>query len=222
MNGLHGVGGHETGSKPIAPAGEPQQLCFDCCFELAGWRAWLELIKTLTLFAFPRMRQARSSASWIGSGLRRALAGRRPADAHHLRFAQPRAPGLKVSDEFTLPLCRIHHRALPCAPTRSPGGRSTRSIRSRWHGDRERIAAGSRSIPAAPPRIQVNIPKPTAASGRGWRGDPQWVNSPRRPPIAAAQPLRPLFTAARERCGSEERLSSRDHRGRLQRPEKTT
>jgi hypothetical protein len=31
-------------------------------------------------------------------------------DAHHLRFAQPRAMGLKVSDEFTVPLCRTHRR----------------------------------------------------------------------------------------------------------------
>jgi ERF superfamily len=36
--------------------------------------------------------------------------GRRPADAHHLRFTQPRAMGRKVSDEFTVPLCRTHHR----------------------------------------------------------------------------------------------------------------
>jgi hypothetical protein len=35
---------------------------------------------------------------------------RRPADAHHLRFAQHRALGRKVSDEFTVPLCRGHHR----------------------------------------------------------------------------------------------------------------
>jgi hypothetical protein len=38
------------------------------------------------------------------------LCGRRPSDAHHLRFAQPRAMGMKVSDEFTIPLCRLHHR----------------------------------------------------------------------------------------------------------------
>jgi hypothetical protein len=33
-----------------------------------------------------------------------------PADAHHLRFAQSPALGRKVSDEFTVPLCRGHHR----------------------------------------------------------------------------------------------------------------
>jgi hypothetical protein len=38
------------------------------------------------------------------------ICGRQPSDPHHLRFAQPRALGRKVSDEFTVPLCRIHHR----------------------------------------------------------------------------------------------------------------
>jgi hypothetical protein len=38
------------------------------------------------------------------------VCGRRPADAHHLRFAQLPALGRKVSDEFTVPLCRGHHR----------------------------------------------------------------------------------------------------------------
>ena len=37
---------------------------------------------------------------------------RTPCDAHHLKFAQPRALGRKVSDEFTVPLCREHHREL--------------------------------------------------------------------------------------------------------------
>jgi len=34
---------------------------------------------------------------------------RSPCDAHHLKFAQPRTLGRKVSDEFTVPLCRDHH-----------------------------------------------------------------------------------------------------------------
>jgi hypothetical protein len=38
--------------------------------------------------------------------------GRQPSDPHHLRFAQPRALGMKVSDEFTVPLCRGHRRQL--------------------------------------------------------------------------------------------------------------
>ena len=40
------------------------------------------------------------------------VCGRTPSHAHHLRFAQPRALGSKVSDEWTAPLCVLHHRAL--------------------------------------------------------------------------------------------------------------
>jgi hypothetical protein len=40
------------------------------------------------------------------------VCGRLPADADHLRFAQPRALSRKVSDEFTVPVCRVHHREL--------------------------------------------------------------------------------------------------------------
>jgi hypothetical protein len=39
------------------------------------------------------------------------LCARKPSDAHHLRFVQPRAFARKASDEFAVPLCRIHHRA---------------------------------------------------------------------------------------------------------------
>jgi len=44
------------------------------------------------------------------SGLACLVCGRKPSHAHHLRFAQPRALGRKVSDEFTVPLCNLHHR----------------------------------------------------------------------------------------------------------------
>ena len=40
------------------------------------------------------------------------ICGRQPSDAYHLRFAQTRALGRKVSDEFTVPLCRGHHRGV--------------------------------------------------------------------------------------------------------------
>jgi len=39
------------------------------------------------------------------------ICGRKPSDPHHLRYLQPRALGRKVSDEFAIPLCRVHHRA---------------------------------------------------------------------------------------------------------------
>jgi hypothetical protein len=40
------------------------------------------------------------------------MCGRTPSDPHHLRFVQSRALGRRVSDEFTVPLCRVHHREL--------------------------------------------------------------------------------------------------------------
>jgi hypothetical protein len=38
------------------------------------------------------------------------VCGRKPSDPHHLRYPQPRALGHKASDEFAVPLCRMHHR----------------------------------------------------------------------------------------------------------------
>jgi hypothetical protein len=40
------------------------------------------------------------------------VCGRTPSEAHHIRFAQPRALARKVSDEYTVPVCRLHHREL--------------------------------------------------------------------------------------------------------------
>jgi hypothetical protein len=40
------------------------------------------------------------------------ICGRTPSDPHHLRFLQRQALGRKVSDEYTVPLCRGHHREL--------------------------------------------------------------------------------------------------------------
>ena len=37
------------------------------------------------------------------------ICGRSPSHAHHVRFAQSKGSALKVSDEFTVPLCAIHH-----------------------------------------------------------------------------------------------------------------
>jgi hypothetical protein len=40
------------------------------------------------------------------------ICGRMPTDAHHIKFAQLPALGRKVSDRFTVPVCRLHHREL--------------------------------------------------------------------------------------------------------------
>jgi hypothetical protein len=38
--------------------------------------------------------------------------GRKPSDPRHLKFAEQRPMGRKVSDRFTVPICRLHHREL--------------------------------------------------------------------------------------------------------------
>ena len=40
------------------------------------------------------------------------VCGRVPSDPHHLTFTQPRTLGRRVSDEFIVPVCRVHHREL--------------------------------------------------------------------------------------------------------------
>jgi hypothetical protein len=40
------------------------------------------------------------------------VCGRTPSDPHHVRFAEQRTMGRKVSDRFTVPICRLHHREL--------------------------------------------------------------------------------------------------------------
>jgi hypothetical protein len=44
------------------------------------------------------------------------VCGRTPVDAHHVKYAQPKAMSRKVSDEFTVPLCRHHHDLLHREP----------------------------------------------------------------------------------------------------------
>jgi hypothetical protein len=68
-----------------------------------------EIDKSVLTLPEPRRIRDRSHVKFVAQ--RPCLiCGRLPSDAHHLRFAQNRALGRKVSDEFTVPLCRGHHR----------------------------------------------------------------------------------------------------------------
>lgn len=64
--------------------------------------------------AFPKEPARKRSKAHLAfvRGMPCLICKRTPVDAHHLKFAQPRALGRKVSDEFTVPLCRSHHLAL--------------------------------------------------------------------------------------------------------------
>jgi ERF superfamily protein len=67
--------------------------------------------KSVLAVAAPRRYRNRDHLRFVA---RQAclVCGRKPSDPHHLRYAQPRALGRKPSDEFTVPLCRVHHRAV--------------------------------------------------------------------------------------------------------------
>jgi hypothetical protein len=65
--------------------------------------------KSTLLLAEPRRIRNREHVRYV-AGQPCLICGRSPSDPHHLRFTQSRALGRKVSDEFTVPLCRGHHR----------------------------------------------------------------------------------------------------------------
>jgi hypothetical protein len=63
--------------------------------------------------AFPKESRKRSKAHLLFvRGQPCVVCKQSPCDAHHLKFAQPKALGRKVSDQFTVPLCRTHHQDL--------------------------------------------------------------------------------------------------------------
>jgi ERF superfamily len=71
----------------------------------------LGIDKTVLAFPEPRRVRDRDHVRFVAKQPC-LVCGRLPSDPHHLRFAQTRALGRKVSDEFTVPLCRGHHRAV--------------------------------------------------------------------------------------------------------------
>jgi len=70
-----------------------------------------QIDKSLLTIAEPKRLRDKAHLRFVASQPC-LVCGRQPSDPHHLRFSQPRALGLKVSDEFTVPLCRGHHRQL--------------------------------------------------------------------------------------------------------------
>jgi hypothetical protein len=67
--------------------------------------------KSILRVAAPRRYRNREHLRYVGQQAC-LVCGRKPSDPHHLRYLQPRALGRKASDEFVVPLCRSHHRAV--------------------------------------------------------------------------------------------------------------
>jgi hypothetical protein len=67
--------------------------------------------KSTLVIASPRRYRNREHLRYVAQQAC-LVCGRKQSDPHHLRYLQPRALGRKVSDEFAVPLCRSHHRAV--------------------------------------------------------------------------------------------------------------
>jgi ERF superfamily len=67
--------------------------------------------KSVLIIATPRRYRNREHLRYVAQQAC-LICGRKQSDPHHLRYLQPRALGRKASDEFAVPLCRSHHRAV--------------------------------------------------------------------------------------------------------------
>jgi hypothetical protein len=116
-----------------------------------------------TVLALPTLRRIRDREHVKSVAKQPCLiCGRRPADAHHLRFAQSPALGHKVSDEFTVPLCRGHHREVhrcgdEAAWWNKIGIDPTASARALW----------LKTNPLPSPSPSIGGAQPTSAVGSG-------------------------------------------------------
>jgi hypothetical protein len=110
------------------------------------------------------------------------VCGKRPVDPHHIRFAQKQSLGRKVSDEFTVPVCRSHHRALHRSGSeylwwKNVGIDPLKAARKLWKhtlADRGSLVArrrprGSEALenkPSALPRRGIGDPTPAVEDRR--------------------------------------------------------
>jgi hypothetical protein len=97
------AGGSATAAEMTLP--EEPRAFGDGSDELGG------IDKSVLAVAVPRRYRNREHLRYVAQQPC-LVCGRKPSDPHHLRHVQPRALGRKASDEFAVPLCRIHHRSV--------------------------------------------------------------------------------------------------------------
>jgi ERF superfamily len=111
------------------------------------------------------------------------ICGRRPSDAHHLRFAQSPALSRKVSDEFTVPLCRGHHREVHHAGDEAAwwtksGIDPTAAARALWlethplPSDKARVEDPTSVVVNNSDRRSVEHDRPARKRGRNYETKP--------------------------------------------------
>jgi len=97
------------GEPSVPQISEPQVIAATSDSTDAGQAKGID--KSILTVAAPRRYRNREHLRYV-SQQACLVCGRKPSDPHHLGFTQPRALGRKVSDEFAVPLCRAHHRAV--------------------------------------------------------------------------------------------------------------
>ena len=103
-----------TRNEPEKAKGADQQLTsgnHDAKKSKNGRRSKATIDKSALALPEPRRVRDREHVKFVAQQAC-IICGRRPSDAHHLRFVQSRALARKVSDEFTVPVCRGHHREI--------------------------------------------------------------------------------------------------------------
>jgi hypothetical protein len=127
-----------------------------------------DIDKSVLTISIPRRYRNREHLRYVTS-LPCLFCTRKPSDAHHLRFVQPRALGRKLSDEFAVPLCRTHHRAAHQAKDeqvwwRSIGIDPVEIARKLWRGSR--AAKGQEQSDASLQNAQTKVTPSTQGPNR--------------------------------------------------------
>jgi len=118
------------------------------------------------------------------------ICGRTPSHAHHIRYAQSRGLSLKVSDEFTVPLCATHHHHI-----------HTTGKERQWWQERNidplKVASALwRESRQQYPTREASLPEP---SGDRTEGPPEAAGDHgSKPDVAAARTSGPIDNANRE------------------------
>src|SRR6516164_4525683 len=99
------VGSGEALSIPASASQETEPTKRPDQHQPAGLDQHTRIDKSVLTISAPRRYRSKEHLTAL------PVLRRKPSDAHHLRFMQPRALGRKTSDEFAVPLCRTHHRA---------------------------------------------------------------------------------------------------------------
>jgi hypothetical protein len=140
-----GEGPHEVQDAALVPS------------ELSG-NARPKIDKSVLTIGEPRRIRCKEHLRFVASHPC-LICGRSPSHAHHLRYAQSRGVSLKVSDEFTVPLCAIHHHHHIHTTGKEREWWQERNIdplivaNDLWQKSRERNPAAREATLSEPPEI---------------------------------------------------------------------